>query len=87
MKSAKANVLCISGLLLGIVSVGCGDSIQSSGSVASMIGWVAVSCVCLAAAIVLCALGVNAENERMSKSEEKKIKRIPRHTNEWRDAQ
>lgn len=87
MRSAKANVLCVGGLLLGIVAVGCGDSIQSSDSVAAMFGWVAVSCVCLAAALILCALGAHAENEEMSKREGRKIKRIPHHVNEWRDAQ
>ena len=36
-------------------------------------------------ALILAAIGVSAENERMER-ESRKIKRIQHHTNEWRDA-
>lgn len=86
MKCLKANILCLFGIALGVVAVGCGDAIQGSQSTAAMLGWVLLACACLATAIVLCALGVNAENER-TEQQTRKIRRVPTHTNEWRDVQ
>lgn len=86
MKSLKANVLCLFGIALGCVSVLCGDAIQGSVSVPQALGWVLLSFGCLAAALMLCALGVSSENERME-SKSRKINRVAHHTNEWRDAQ
>ena len=86
MKSLKANVLCTLGIALAIFSVGCGDAIQKSQSVVAMFGYVFLSCSLLAAALVLCAIGVSSENEHIEQ-ENRKVKRIPPHTNEWRDAQ
>ena len=41
---------------------------------------------CMSISLAIVALGCgNAENERMEQ-ESRKIKRIPHHTNEWRDA-
>lgn len=83
MKSLKANVLCTLGIALAIFSVGCGDAIQKSQSTVAMFGYVFLSCSFLAAALILCAIGVSSERiER----ENRKVKRIPHHTNEWRDA-
>lgn len=86
MKSLKANVLCAIGIALAIFSVGCGDAIQKSQSTVEMFGYVFLSCCFLAAALVLCAIGVSSENECIEQ-ENCKVKRIPHHTNEWRDAQ
>ena len=82
MKSLKANVLCTLGIALAIFSVGCGDAIQKSQSTVAMFGYVFLSCSFLA---ILCAIGVSSENERIER-ENRKVKRIPHHTNEWRDA-
>lgn len=86
MKSLKANILCLFGITLGCVSVLCGDAIQGSVSVSQAIVWVLLSFGCLTVALVLCALGVSSENERME-SQNKKINRVVHHTNEWRDVQ
>ena len=85
MKSLKANVLCTLGIALAIFSVGCGDAIQKSQSPVAMFGYVFLSCSFLAAALVLCAIGVSSE--KRIEQENRKVKRIPHHTNEWRDAQ
>ena len=85
MKSLKANVLCTLGIALAIFSVGCGDAIQKSQSVVAMFGYVFLSCSFLAAALVLCAIGVSYENEHIEQGN-RKVKRIPHHTNGWRDA-
>lgn len=84
MKSLKANVLCTLGIALAIFSVGRGDAIQKSQSVVAMFGYVFLSCGFLAVALVLRAIGVSSENERIEQ-ENRKVKRIPHHTNEWRD--
>jgi hypothetical protein len=65
VKSLKANVLCTLGIALAIFSVGCGDAIQKSQSTVAMFGYVFLSCSFLAAALVLCAIGVSSENERI----------------------
>ena len=67
MKSLKANVLCTLGIALAIFSVGCGDAIQKSQSTVEMFGYVFLSCCFLAAALVLCAIGVSSENERIER--------------------
>lgn len=85
MKTLKGMALSMLGLIAAIAAVGCGDAIQGCHTTAQMLGWLIVSCGFLATAIVLCALAVSAEEER-SERERWKIKRIPHHTNEWRDA-
>lgn len=86
MKSLKANVLCMLGIAVAILAVGCGDTINGCESTAQMFGWVFVSLALLATALVLCALGVNAENERADTERLKRLNRVPIHTNEWRNA-
>ena len=86
MKSLKANILCLFGIALGCVSVLCGDAIQGSVGIPQVIGWVLLSFGCLGAALVLCALGVSSENERIE-NQKRKINRVAHHTNEWRDTQ
>lgn len=85
MKSLKANVLCTLGIVVAIISVGCGDAINGCASIAEMFGLVFLSLALLATALVLCALGVNAENERTDTERLKRLNRVPTHSNEWRD--
>jgi len=87
MKTVKGTVLSMLGIAAAIVAVGCGDSINGCRNTAAMFGWTILACALLATALVLCALGVNAENERADTERLKKLNRIPPHTNEWRDAQ
>lgn len=64
-----------------------GVKTETLAKIAQMLGWVFVSCVLLATAIVLCALSISAEEDERSERECRKIKRVAHHTNEWRDAQ
>lgn len=84
MKSLKANVLCTLGIALAIFLVGCGDAIQKSQSTVAMSGYAFLSCSFLAAALVLRAIGVSSENERIEQKN-RKVKRIPHHISEWRN--
>ena len=86
MKSVKGTALIALGVTIAIVSVKCGDAIGRCDGVAEMFGWTFLSCTLLAIALVLCAFGVNAENERADTERLKKLNRITAHTNEWRDA-
>lgn len=86
MKSVKGTALIALGVTIAIVSVKCGDAIGKCDGVAEMFGWTFLSCALLAIALVLCAFGVNAENECADTERLKKLNRIPAHTNEWRDA-
>lgn len=85
MRTVKGAVLTMLGIVTAIVAVGCGDSINGASNGWTMIGWAFVSFVLLAAALVLVGLGSCADREACE-SEAKKLKRIPTHSNEWRDA-
>lgn len=87
MKTVRGNVLTILGIVAAIVAVSCGDTINGCESTVQMLGWAFVSLMLLATALVLRALGVNAEREYADTERMKKLNRIPTHTNEWRDAQ
>lgn len=87
MKTVKGNVLTILGIVAAIVAVSCGDTINGCETTVQMLGWAFVSLMLLATALVLCALGVNAEKEHEDTERMKKLNRIPAHTNKWRDAQ
>lgn len=86
MKTVRGNVLTILGIIAAIVAVSCGDTINGCESTIQMLGWAFVSLMLLATALVLCALGVNAEKKHTDTERMKKLNRIPTHTNEWRDA-
>lgn len=86
MKTVEGNALTTLGIVAAIVSVGCGDTINKCDSMAKMFDWMLVSLALLVAALILCALGANAENKRADSEHMKKLNRIPTHTNEWRDA-
>lgn len=85
MRTVKGAVLTMLGIVTAIVAVGCGDSINGASNGWTMIGWAFVSFVLLATALVLVGLGSCADREACE-SEAKKLKRIPTHSNEWRDA-
>lgn len=85
MKTAKGTVLCFMSISLAIVALGCGNAIEGAANGWEMLVYTLLALVVFFAALILAAIGVSAENERMEK-ESQKIKRIPHHTNEWRDA-
>lgn len=86
MKTVKGTVLCFMSISLAIVALGCGNAIEGATNGWAMLGYTFLALAVFLAALILAAIGVNAENERMEQ-ESRKIKRIPHHTNEWRDAQ
>ena len=85
MKTAKGTVLCCMSISLAIVALGCGNAIEGAANGWVMLGYTFLALAMLFVALILAAIGVSAENERMEQ-ESRKIKRIPHHTNEWRDA-
>ena len=85
MKTVKGTVLWCMSISLAIVALGCGSAIESAANGWEMLGYTFLALAVFLVALILAAIGVNAENERMEQ-ENRKIKRIPHHTNEWRDA-
>lgn len=85
MKTVKGTVLCCMSISLAIVALWCGDAIENAANGWEMLGYTFLALAVFLAALILAAIGVSAENERMEQ-ENRKIKRIPHHTNEWRDA-
>ena len=85
MKTAKGTVLCCMSISLAIVALGCGNAIEGATGGWVMLGYAFLALAMLFVALILAAIGVSAENERMEQ-ESRKIKRIPHHTNEWRDS-
>ncbi len=85
MKTVKGTVLCCMSILLAIVALGCGNAVDSAANGWAMLGYTFLALAVFFTALILAAIGVSAENERMEQ-ESRKIKRIPHHTNEWRDA-
>lgn len=85
MKTVKGTVLCCMSISLAIVALGCGNAIDSATGGWVMLGYTFLALAMLLVALILAAIGVSAESEHMEQ-ENRKIKRIPHHTNEWRDA-
>lgn len=85
MKSVKGTILVTVGILFSIWSVGCGSSIENATTLGAGLFYAFLSVSLLAVALVMCALGVNAENEYEGRKS-KKISRVTHHTNKWRDA-
>lgn len=85
MKTVKGTVLCGMSILLAIVALGCGNAIDGAANGWAMLGYTFLALALFFAALILTAIGVIVENKRMEQ-ENRKIKRIPHHTNEWRDA-
>lgn len=85
MKSVKGTILVTVGILFSIWSVGCGSSIENATTLGAGLFYAFLSILLLAVALVMCALGVNAENE-YDDHKSKKISRVTHHTSKWRDA-
>lgn len=86
MKSAKGTILVTVGILFSIWSVGCGSLIESATTLGAGMFYTFLSVSLLAVALVMCALGVTAENEYDDRKS-KKISRATHHTNKWRNAE
>lgn len=85
MKSAKGTILVTVGILFSICSVGCGGLIENATTLGTGLFYAFLSVSLLAAALIMCALGVTAENEYEDRKS-KKISRVTHHTNKWRNA-
>lgn len=84
MKTVKGTVLCCMSISLAIVALGCGNAIESVANGWEMLGYTLLSVSMLFTALILAIIGVSAENERIER-ENRKIRRVAHHTNEWRD--
>lgn len=84
MKSVKATILVTVGILFSIWSVGCGGLIENATTLVAGLFYAFLSILLLAVALVMCALGVTAENEYDDRKS-KKISRVTHHTNKWRN--
>lgn len=85
MKSVKGTILVTVGILFSILSVGCGGLIENATTLRAGLFYAFLSVSLLDVALVMCALGVNAENEYDDRKS-KKISRVTHHTNKWRNA-
>lgn len=86
MKSVKGTILVTVGILFSILSVGCGGLIENATTLGPGLFYAFLSILLLAVALVMCALGVTAENEYDDRKN-KKISRATHHTNKWRNAE
>lgn len=86
MKSVKATILVTVGILFSIWSVGCGGLIENAATLGAGLFYAFLSVSLLAAALVMCALGITAENEYDDRKN-KKISHATHHTNKWRNAE
>lgn len=86
MKSAKGTILVTVGILFSIWSVGCGGLIENATTLGAGLFYAFLSVSFLAVALIMCALGITAENEYNDRKS-KKISRVTHHTNKWRNAE
>jgi hypothetical protein len=86
MKTVKGTVLCFISISIDDAALGCGNAINGASNGWGKLGYTLLSLSMLFTALILAIIGVSAENERIER-ENRKIKRVPHHTNEWRDAQ
>ena len=82
MKTVKGTVLCFISISIAVAALGCGNAINGASNGWGMLGYTLLSVSMLFTAII----GVSAENERIER-ENRKIRRVAHHTNEWRDVQ
>lgn len=86
MKTVKGTVLCFISISIAVAALGCGNAINGASNSWGMLGYALLSVSMLFTALIFAIIGVSAENERIER-ENRKIKRVAHHTNEWRDAQ
>ena len=86
MKTVKGTVLCFISISIAVVAIGCGNAITGASNGWGMLGYTLLSVSMLFTALILAIIGVSAENERIE-HENRKIRRVAHHTNEWRDVQ
>lgn len=86
MKTLEGTLLATGGIILAVLSVGCGSAIENATNGWSALFYVGLSVALLTASLILCAFGMNAENEYIER-QNRKIKRVPHHTNSWRDTE
>ena len=63
MKTVKGTVLCCMSILLAIVALGCGNSIESAANGREMLGYAFLALAMLFVALILAAIGAIAENK------------------------
>lgn len=86
MKTVKGTVLCFVSISIVVAALGCGNAISGASDGWGMLGYALLSVSMLFTALMLAAVGISAENENIER-ENRKIKRVAHHTNEWRDVQ
>lgn len=86
MKTLKGTLFVTGGIILGVLSVGCGGAIENASSGYAALFYAGLSVALLTVALILCALGMNEENEYTCRKN-RKINRVPHHTNEWRNVE
>lgn len=78
MKTVKGTVLCFISISIAVAALGCGNAINGASN-----GWGMLRYTLLSLSMLFTALILDERIER----ENRKIKRIAHHTNEWRDVQ
>lgn len=86
MKTVRGTALLTAGLASAMLSVVTGEMIDTATSVWEILFYVFAAVLMLCVSLVLCAFGLNIENEAADREAFQKIERISHHTNEWRDA-
>lgn len=86
MKTLEGTLLTAGGIILGILSVGCGSAIENATDGWAALFYVGLSVLLLVGALITCTLGMNFENE-YTERQSRKINRVAHHTNEWRNAE
>lgn len=86
VKTLEGTLLTAGGIILGILSVGCGGAIDNATDWFSALFYVGLSILLLVGALVMCAIGMSFENEYVER-QNRKINRVVYHTNEWRNAE
>ena len=86
MKTVKVTASSFIRISIAVAALGCGNAINGASNGWGMLGYTLLSVSMLFTALILAIIGVSAENERIER-ENRKIRRVAHHTNEWRDVQ
>lgn len=87
MKTAKGYMATSVGIIIGIVTVMYVGSPMKEWNFFSLLSRIFISVALFSLALILCDFGWRMYNDAIDEPKVKKIKRVPTHTNEWRDAQ